>query len=193
MAETLVLTNESKEKFDQLMQDYIDRFHPKDNVEMGLINEMVAARWRQQRLWMVQSASLDLEQDRLHYHIEETMLECSEPTRISIAFNSLAKDNGMDLLMRYETSYSRMHDRAMKTLERLQAQRRPQEEPPQIESPKTVEPTPVPPVVPIIPIACEPIEPKKQNLRNDAKPWPFPPAIDPSGPPDGPSPESDVL
>jgi hypothetical protein len=51
MAETLVLTNESKEKFDQLMEDYVDRFQPRDNVEMGLVTEMVTA--------------LDLEQDRL--------------------------------------------------------------------------------------------------------------------------------
>src|SRR6185369_9130205 len=43
MAQTLVLTNESQEKFDQLTQDYIDRFKPADNVEMGLVNEMVAA------------------------------------------------------------------------------------------------------------------------------------------------------
>jgi hypothetical protein len=130
---------------------------------------------------MVQSASLDLEQDRLHPHIEETMLECSEPTRISIAFNSLAKDNGMDLLMRYETSYSRMHDRAMKALQRLQQgdSQKQSASTAELTSAATVEPTPVPPVAPTIPVTCEPIEPPKQNLRNDAKPTLIPPAIEP--------------
>ena len=125
---------------------------------------MVAARWRQQRLWMIQSASIDLEQDRLDPHIQETMLECSEPTRISIAFNSLAKENGMDLLMRYETSYSRMHDRAMKALQRLQEQRS------KAEPPKLAEPA--------LPITSELPEPPKQNLRNEAKP----PVTEPSVP-----------
>ena len=43
--------------------------------------------------------------DRLEQQIEETMLECSEPTRISIAFNSLAEKNGLEMAMRYETRF----------------------------------------------------------------------------------------
>ena len=117
MAKTLVLANESQTKFDHLMQSYVDRFQPADEVEMGLVNQMVAARWRQQRLWMIQTAAIDLEMDRMQQKIAETMLECSEPTRISIAFTHMANEGkSLELLMRYETSYSRLHDRAMKSV-----------------------------------------------------------------------------
>ena len=59
-AQTLVLSNESQAKFDQMLASYIERFKPADEVEMNLVDEMVAARWRQQRVWMIQTAALDL-------------------------------------------------------------------------------------------------------------------------------------
>src|SRR5205085_4778645 len=65
VAKTLVLANESQAKFDELLQSYVDRFQPKDQVEMGFVNEMVAARWRQQRLWTMQTAGIDLEMYRM--------------------------------------------------------------------------------------------------------------------------------
>ena len=65
LAKTLVLANESQTKFDSLMQSYVDRFQLADEVELGLVNQMVAARWRQQRLWMIQTAGIDLEMDRM--------------------------------------------------------------------------------------------------------------------------------
>ena len=121
LAKTLVLANESQAKFDELLQSYVDRFQPKDQVEMGFVNEMVAARWRQQRLWTIQTSAIDLEMYRMQPKLEETMLECSEATRISIAFTAMAnQEKALELLMRYETSYSRMHDRAMKSLQSLQ-------------------------------------------------------------------------
>src|SRR6185369_16981055 len=124
LAQTLVLANESHARFDKLYNSYIDRFQPADEVEMSLINEMVAARWRQQRLWMIQTAGIDLEMDRMQQQVAETMLQCPEPTRISIAFTWMAnKEKAAELLTRCETTYSSMHDRAMKALKRLQEDR----------------------------------------------------------------------
>src|SRR5438105_579650 len=87
----------------------------------GPQDELVAARWRQQRLCTMQTAGIDLEMYRMQPELENTMRECPESTRIAIAFTSLAnQEKAMELLMRYETSYSRMHDRAMKSLQSLQ-------------------------------------------------------------------------
>jgi hypothetical protein len=177
LAKTLVLANESQTKFDSLMQSYVDRFQPADEVEMGLVNQMVAARWRQQRLWLIQTAGIDLEMDRMQQKLAETMLECPEATRISIAFTYMAnEEKAMDLLMRYETSYTRMHDRAMKSLQSLQQDRRAQEERIKPEPSEVVEPMPEPVLEPMSPITSECPEPERQNLPNDAKPQP-------SGPP----------
>jgi hypothetical protein len=161
-AQTLVLTNESQPQFNQMLQSYIDRFKPADEVEMNLVDEMVAARWRQQRTWMIQTATLELQMDKQEQQIEETMLMCTEPTRIGIAFTTMANDEKtLELLIRYETTFSRMHDRAMKALQRLQTERRQARE---------SEPEPVvePDVQPTVPTTSEPAQPEKQNLQNDA-------------------------
>src|SRR6185369_16952042 len=126
LCKTLVLANESQARFDELYQNYIDRFQPRDNVEMGFVNEMVAARWRQQRLWMIQTAGIDLEMDRQQQPIEETMLDCTKQTRVSLAFDGIAKmEKTLELQLRYETAYSRMHDRAMRALQRLREMSKP--------------------------------------------------------------------
>src|SRR5882724_11333511 len=185
LCQTLVLANESPTKFNELLQSYIDRFQPTDNVEMGFVNEMVAARWRQQRMWMIQTAGMDLEMNRQEDQIEEDLIFCTDQTRISLAFDGLAKlDNTLELQLRYETSYSRMHDRAMKALQRLRESSKPPE--PKPEPIEPFEPSPAAPSVeapfesPVesdvstVPVTCKPLEASKQNLRNDPNPLPFP-------------------
>src|SRR5207245_9468548 len=47
---TLVLCNESQAQFDALTERYIQKFQPQDEVDMELIEDIVAARWRMQRI-----------------------------------------------------------------------------------------------------------------------------------------------
>lgn len=113
-SKTLVLANESPAKFDHLLQMYIEKFQPRDGVEMNLVDEMVAARWRQQRGWVIQTAAFDLQMEKEEQEVT------SEPARLALAFIAMAnQEKILELIMRYETSYSRMHDRAMKALYRL--------------------------------------------------------------------------
>jgi hypothetical protein len=181
LVKTLVLANESHDRCEKLYQSYIDRFKPADEVEMGFVNEMVAARWRQQRLWMLQTAGMNLEMDRQQQPIEETMLHCSEQTRVSLAFDGLAKlDKTLELQLRYETAYSRMHDRAMKALKRLQQDRIQQEGIDKPEVRRETEPaclmetTTEPASEPEIATTSAPAELENEKLRNDAKPQPTP-------------------
>ena len=181
-SKTLVLANECPEKFKQLLQTYIDKFQPQDGVEMNLVDEMVAARWRQQRVWMVQTAAMDLQMDKQVHEFASSPYPVTEPTRIAMAFLAMANDEkALELLMRYETSYSRMHDRAMKTLMRLretpltpeslqQSNPLPQEEP-------VVQAVELKP--PVIPTTCTPTEPEIHKLQNDAKPQASTPPITP--------------
>jgi hypothetical protein len=170
---TLVLSNESQAKFDQLLQSYIEKFRPRDGVEMNLVDEMVAARWRQQRVWMIQTAALDLQMDSQEEEIENTLLKLTEPTRIAMAFTAMANhEKALELLMRYETSYSRMHDRAMKALDRLRAEQNLRNDPTPVD-PAPVDPAPVDPApVDSAPIDRAPVEPCFGTVtvrkRNDA-------------------------
>ena len=114
-AKTLVLSNESQTKFDELMEAFIQKFQPADAVELDLITEMVAARWRLRRIWIIQTAAIDLQMDRMEPEIAEQFQVITQPTRLSLAFTTLAnQEKSMQLLLRYETTYSRAFDRAHK-------------------------------------------------------------------------------
>jgi len=122
----LVLSTESQPRLDELLNMYLEKFQPQDGVETNLVYEMVAAKWRQQRMWMTESTALELEMDDQQIDIDEheakggEKLIMTNPRRIAMAVTRMANnEKTLELLLRYETSFSRMHDRAMKALFRL--------------------------------------------------------------------------
>jgi len=127
---TLVLSNEVPEKFNLLMQSYVEKFRPQDGVEMNLVNEMVAARWRQQRIWLIQTAAIELQMELHEEQPDNPNAGVGEAYRISLAFTAMANnEKNLDMLIRYETAFSRMHDRAMKALHRLREEQNLQNDP----------------------------------------------------------------
>jgi hypothetical protein len=120
-AKALVLTNESHAQYDALEAQYVARFQPADGVEMDLVNDMVTSRWRLRRIWSMQTAAFDLKMDQMELEIAEKFTSIDQPTRTVVAFSSMANnEKSLQLLLRYETTYNRMYNRAMKTLQDLQ-------------------------------------------------------------------------
>ena len=116
----IVLTNESHPQFDELHSTYIETFQPVNRVEMDLIDQMVASQWRLRRIWFMQTAALDLKMDQQDAEIAKKFTQIDQPTRLTVAFTTLAnEEKSLDLLLRYETTYTRLHQRAMSTLLRL--------------------------------------------------------------------------
>lgn len=96
---------------------------------MKFVEEMVAAKCRQQRIWLIQTAALDLETDSLRseFQAHKTQsgrsLPITEASLLALSFTAIAnKEKTLELLHRHEISYTRMHDRAMKALYRLRAE-----------------------------------------------------------------------
>jgi hypothetical protein len=119
-----VLGNERHDRFAELARQYIERFQPADEVEMDLIDDMISARWRLQRIWTMQTASLDLQMDRQEEEIKKTFNRIDPATYTTVAFTTLANtDKALGLLLRLETTLNRMYNRALKTLQELQKQR----------------------------------------------------------------------
>ncbi len=58
VAQTVVLTNESQNCFQQVFQAYIDHFQPVDDIEVDFVEEMAVAKWHQRRAWAIQTAAL---------------------------------------------------------------------------------------------------------------------------------------
>jgi hypothetical protein len=119
-AKALVLTNESLDQFTELHKTYLEKFQPQDAVETDLIDQMVAAQWRLRRIWSMQTAALDLKMDQQEAEIAEKFTSIDQPTRATVAFTTLAnEEKSLELLLRYEITYTRMYDRAQKALLRL--------------------------------------------------------------------------
>jgi hypothetical protein len=120
----LVLTNESHAQYKALEADYVARFQPADGVEMDLVDDMVTARWRLRRIWIMQTAAFDLKMDQMEAEIAEKFTSIDQPTRTVVAFSSMANnEKSIQLLLRYETTYNRMYNRALKLLQELQNNR----------------------------------------------------------------------
>jgi len=133
--------------YDILRQEYIKRFQPEDVVELDLVDDMVGARWRLRRIAIMQTSAMDLQMDRDENEIKKQFQTIDQPTRLTIAFGKLTnKEKSMDLLLRYEVTYSRMFDRARKALQQLQAERPPLEDSDSCEELRNEPPPPPEPV-----------------------------------------------
>jgi hypothetical protein len=87
----VVLPGESQEEFDELLASYLDEHQPETPTERTLIENMAVARWRQQRVWTLETAGLTSEMRRPRY------IEGEDPeTQAFVAFRTL------ELLNRYE-------------------------------------------------------------------------------------------
>jgi hypothetical protein len=113
LAETVVLSNESREKFEALLQAYKEKFQPRDEVESDLVEEMVVAKWRQQRLWAIEAAAIDFRMERQRRETKE-IKSTDEPTRSALAFTGVeAGEKSMSLFLRYEGRMRRNYKRAL--------------------------------------------------------------------------------
>jgi hypothetical protein len=99
-ANTLVLTNESRDMFNELLDAYTERFQPADEVELDLILEMVACRWRLRRIMSVETAMVDIEMDDEDEALAKDRGAVDEVCRIALAFTKLSEGRGLTLLSR---------------------------------------------------------------------------------------------
>jgi hypothetical protein len=116
----VVLPGESQEEFDQLLASYLEEHQPETPTERTLIENMAVARWRQQRVWTLETAGLTAEIRRPRY------IEGEDPeTQAFVAFRSLSDDSRtLELLNRYEARFERQFRAALTALLNLQTKRR---------------------------------------------------------------------
>ena len=137
-AQSVVLSAESSEDFQVLLDAHIHQFHPANHVEMELVRVMVIARWRLRRILAIETSLLANELVRRAEDIDDEFSEMTGDERLAWVFQRLA-DNGQSLalLARYEGTLGRASDRAFKQLSLLQsAGPRPPKEPPLQNEPK---------------------------------------------------------
>jgi len=116
-SQTLVLPTEDPEEFQQLLTSYLDRFQPDGPAELHLVHEMVAAKWRLERLAIIET---QLYVDYLE-HVEEDADDPLSPVEsLTAAFTRLANTNSYPFLHRVEARLERTYSRALRSLIQLQ-------------------------------------------------------------------------
>jgi hypothetical protein len=93
-----------------LLQQFVRRFEPLDDVEFGMIEEMAACHWRIRRGWV---AETELMNQAVEKHNDGAR---SAETCIAAAITDLAATPQLALLNRYEGRLNRMYQRALRNL-----------------------------------------------------------------------------
>jgi hypothetical protein len=128
-SKVVVLSNESQDEFTRVLESYTAHWNPVGQPEIDLVHDIVAARWRLNRILALETATLDIEMDRQRDELERLYSKIDEPIRCAMAFSALA-DSGRTLaiLSNHETRLRRTLDRATAELRRLQTERRDREQ-----------------------------------------------------------------
>jgi len=108
LAKCVLLGNESRECFESLLAQHLDRYGPVDGVELGFIEEMVAASWRLRRIWATETRLLD--------NAIQDQQSPDELGRLAAAFSTLASTPELALIHRYETRLHTIYQRSLYNL-----------------------------------------------------------------------------
>ena len=134
-SQTLVLPSEDPAEFQRLLDGYIQQFQPAGLVELDLVHEIVAAKWRLNRLALIETellaGSIDyIEKDRAQ-DIEdgEEDQPLTPAQSLAKAFDRLSSGS-LSFLARIESRLERTYSRALQNLLRMQAHRGPSGPPP---------------------------------------------------------------
>ena len=119
----IVLSNESESDFEKLLESYLAQFNPQSEIEASLVQQLVAARWRMERVWAVETALLDLEMVEQRDAVDQKYEFIEEVARTALAFRALCDNSRvLNLLSRYESQFRRAGERILDSLLRLQDQ-----------------------------------------------------------------------
>ncbi len=122
-ANAVLLGNEDPATWEALLRDFVSRFQPIGQAELGLVEVMAAAHWRIRRYWFAESATIDMEMARQQPDLDEKYESYSEPARLSCAishFTSQPDSQGLQFYHRIESRLQRHFSRALSDLLKIQ-------------------------------------------------------------------------
>src|SRR5215472_17140689 len=124
-ASAIVLTTESKEKYEALLASYLEKCDPDGPIENDLVEEIVAAKWQQRRVAAMIAALIDVSMDQMDKEISEEFETIDNTVRTVLAFKKQAKESAtLALLNRYAARHAREYHRALRHLREIQSERR---------------------------------------------------------------------
>jgi hypothetical protein len=122
LSQVLLIQGESQENFISLFNEIYDEFQPRPGVETTLVENMAVSRWRQTRLFNLESTGITSEiRRRAAMGLGE---QDDLAKRTADAVKMLTDHSSMlEFLSRHETRCARQYDRSLKRLIELRAQK----------------------------------------------------------------------
>ena len=104
----VLLGNESEEEFAALHDLLVTHFEPGNPYEADLVEQLVAARWRLDRVSSLETALLEVEIARREPEIKKEFQDCGPDIRNALAFRALFDESRVLAgLSRYESRFRR--------------------------------------------------------------------------------------
>ena len=151
----VVLSYESDEEYNALRDEYFAHYQPQTRPQVDLVDQLVAARWRLNRVISLQGALMELQMDRQQPEIDKEFQRCGPDVRAAIAYQHLCDDSrALESLHRHETRLSAELRRTIKLLAAELKNQKLHDEP-SAADPQSNEENPDP-VTPLIPAAGSP-------------------------------------
>jgi hypothetical protein len=126
LATHICLNAVDEEIFDRILEQYVNRFQPRDQVEYDLVEKIVYCEFQIRHAWMERSAALAMQMTIDKDFVDGTWAAPSNTDRAVIALTASIKDgNTINLLDRYARTLSTQSERSMKQLIALQKLRIP--------------------------------------------------------------------
>jgi hypothetical protein len=129
LSKKVVLEGESQEEFDELLTSYLDEHLPETPTERALIENMAVARWRQERVWTLETSAMENQMRNPRHPEGYADDEANDfSTRAYVAFHTLtSKSPSIEVLSRYEVRFERQFRLALNAFLQLRAARRVEE------------------------------------------------------------------
>jgi len=164
----LALVNEDQDRFNQVLNDYMDEYLPEGPTETNLVEQIAYAQWQLYRAWTSETAIYNVEIETNRQKMDEKFTHFAEPVRTADALeSSLARSGSLPHLHRCEARVNRDYFRALKALLAL---RKNAGKPPRKRSTKSIEIAETDPAMPLQTQETTPIEiqqPENQPAPGD--------------------------
>ncbi|HYI94530.1 MAG TPA: hypothetical protein VEX68_13365 [Bryobacteraceae bacterium] len=121
----VVLPHESQEAYDKLEASFTNRFKPADDLELELVQEMAAARWRLRRIQSMENA---LFKKAIQQHQAALGPDANSEDVNDAAYAEVAESKSYRMLVRHAAQLRRSYEKAWKELELIQEERHIQED-----------------------------------------------------------------
>jgi len=113
LSKHVVIENESRELFDIVLEQHIEYFKPRNDVERGMVEDIACAYWRLRRAVAIETSLFNSGVRR-----QEPV---DELERLQLAFTGLCDTSKFNVLNRYESRLQRTYQRAIRNLQTLRS------------------------------------------------------------------------